>query len=323
MKTKGLHHVTAITRDLQKNYDFYTRILGLHLVKRTVNFDDPTSYHFYYGNSVGSPGTILTFFDWPQTSSARPGAGQVIATAYTIPHATAQWWYSHLLQYKVAGVCQISRMGASAITFRDPDGMTIELIEAAGTDTPDTHTINSAHFGNSSDNNSQSVFAEYALQSLHSVTLLLRKYEATARLLVEHFGYTPGPVDQNRHRYIAAGSQTCCIDILVQPDAPRGSAGAGSVHHIAFRCDTDAEHVQTQQHLQAAGFQVSPVMERHYFRSIYFREPAGVLFEVATDAPGFTVDEPIESLGTSLKLPAQYELHRTHIEALLPVVVTD
>jgi glyoxalase family protein len=312
MNTRGLHHVTAIASDAQGNHDFYVKVLGQRLVKRTVNFDDPGSYHLYFGDPAGSPGTIVTFFPWPGAGRGRMGAGNVVATAYNVPVGSLRFWRERLANRGVVGINESSRFGESVLSFEDPDGMIIELIER---DAPNVALVSHAD-----------IPADAAIRGFHSVTLLERDLAPTAAVLTERLGYAPGRAEGDRHRFLArpdderADAHGVVVDVKVDPSARRGSLGAGSVHHVAFRAADDAEQATIQAELQRAGLNVSPVMDRNYFHSIYFREPGGVLFEIATDAPGFAVDEPADSLGQSLKLPEQYEKHRAEIEKVLPTL---
>jgi glyoxalase family protein len=304
MKTTGLHHVTAIASDAQRNHDFYTQVLGLRLVKTTVNFDDPGSYHTYFGDYRGSPGTIITFFPWPGAYPGKIGAGYTAATAYTIPRGATPFWQTRLADKHVRGIDTFTRFGEPGVRFEDTDGMIIELIERDSTIEP--HPDNA-------------IPDEHAIRGFHSVTLLERKLDGTASTLTDKLGYRAEGVEGNRHRFVArSDAHGRVVDVIVDPAAGRGSLGAGSVHHVAFRSKDDAEHVVAMDDLRHSGFNVSPVMDRNYFHSIYFREPGGVLFEIATDSPGMDVDEPLESLGQSLRLPANYEKHRAEIERALP-----
>lgn len=272
----NLHHVTAITADAQANVDFYCGVLGLRLVKRTVNFDDPGSYHLYYGDQEARPGSIMTFFAWQGAPPGRVGPPQVTAVCFAVPSLDG---WSKRLPDAVEG----SRFGQRILTGRDPDGMAVELVEGP--------------------------------LALHSVTLSEEGHEATARLLTGVMGLRQAGSEGNRYRY--AGEATA-VDLLCVPDAPRGRLGAGVVHHVAFRTPEDASQVALRERLVGLGYNVSPVMDRQYFHSIYYREPGGVLFEVATDPPGFTADEPLETLGSALKLPPWLEPRRAEIERTLP-----
>ena len=292
----GLHHVTAISGAPQTNVDFYTGVLGQKLVKKTVNFDDPGTYHLYYGDAAGSPGTILTFFPFADAGPGRAGPGMAQAYAYAVPTAQFDAMTDRLASEGHATVGAAERFGERFVTVRDPDGAPVELIESA--DAPDAH-------------------------GFHSVTLWERDPEPTIRLLTEAFGYehqaqeTSGGFD--RHRLVAPGAERGRIIDVVRSHVPAaGRQGAGTIHHIAFRARSYEEQRAWIERLATHGHRTTDVIDRNYFNAIYFREPGGVLFEIATDPPGFAVDEPSESLGQALKLPPQYEAMRDRIERVLP-----
>lgn len=309
MTISGLHHVTAIASDPQRNLDFYVGVLGLRLVKRTINFDDPGSYHFYFGDGRGTPGTILTFFPWPGARQGQRGSGEIGATAFAIPAGSASYWLDRLKAHHVVTEPIPERFGESVIRFADPDGMPLELIASAPSDEVQPWT-------------DATVPTAHALRGFHSVSAVLEGYERTAKLLTETFGYTLANEAGNRFRFIAdgAGGAGKVIDLLCMPDGRRASGGAGSVHHIAFRAQDDAEQLAWREKIASLGYNVSPVMDRTYFRSIYFREPGGILFEIATDPPGFALDETAEELGQHLRVPPWMENARPQIEARLPPI---
>ena len=303
---QGLHHITAAASDPQQNVDFYEQVLGQRLVKTTVNFDDPGTYHLYYGDEVGTPGTILTFFPWPHMGRGRRGNGEAAAVAYAMPAASMGYWAERLETLGVAERHVETRFGEEVLRFEDPDGLPLELVA-----TEDPSTVRPWAGG--------PVPERHALRGFHSATLWLGAVAPTAALLTDQLGYTFVGQEGERSRYRAASAgRALYVDLVHRPDEPRGRFGAGSVHHIAFRTVDDAEQLAYRQVLQEAGQQVTPVRDRQYFHSIYFREPGGVLFEVATDAPGFTYDEPVEALGQALKLPPWLEARRDQIEQRLP-----
>src|SRR5215470_13354627 len=306
-KIPGLHHVTAIASDPQRNLDFYVGVLGLRFVKRTVNFDDPGSYHFYFGDNRGTAGTILTFFPWPGARRGIRGTGQVEATAFAIAPDSIGFWLERLKQHRVMAERTSTRFGEEVIRLLDPDGLMIEL-------------IGSSSHGKVERWPESPVSAEHAVHGFHSVSAALEGYERTARLLTETFGYRLVDESGNRFRFVSTDESALgrIIDLLCQPDTGMGRVAAGSVHHIAFRAKDDAEQLQWREGLVDLGYNVTPVMDRDYFHSIYFREPGGVLFEIATDGPGFAVDESPEELGLGLKLPQQYEPLRRELENYLP-----
>ena len=310
-KIPGLHHVTAIASDPQRNLDFYVGFLGLRFVKRTVNFDDPGTYHFYFGDQRGTPGTILTFFPWPGARRGTRGTGQVEATAFAIPPNSIGYWLERLKQQHVTAERTATRFGEEVIRLIDPDGLVIELIAA-----PPGVSANIEPWSESP------VPAEHALHGFHSVSASLEGYERTARLLTESFGYHLVDESGNRFRFASADDSAPgrIVDLLCQPDTVIGRVAAGSVHHIAFRVKDQAEQLHWRERLVDLGYNVTPVVDRTYFHSIYFREPGGVLFEIATEPPGFTLDEKVEELGTHLRLPSWMESARSQIEEVLPTI---
>ena len=308
-KISGLHHVTAIATDPQQNLDFYAGLLGLRFVKRTVNFDDPGSYHFYFGDARGAPGTILTFFPWPGARRGSRGTGQIEATAFTIAPSSISYWLDRLQKQNVPAEKTSARFGEEVIRFVDPDGLLLELIASS--------PVASVEFWPDSP-----VPPEHSLRGFHSVSAALEGYERTASLLTDSFGYRL--IDQSGHRFRFAAQNDAAkgriIDLLCLPDGYAGLVAAGSVHHIAFRARDQNEQLEWREHLVGLGYNVTPVIDRTYFHSIYFREPGGVLFEIATDPPGFTLDEKMEELGNSLRLPPWMESARSQIERILPPV---
>ncbi len=303
----GIHHVTAIASDPQRNLDFYTQVLGLRLVKRTVNFDDPGSYHFYFANETGSPGTILTFFPWPGAARGRQGVGQVTVTSFSIPEQSLKFWEERLLKAGVSTGRSGKRLGEEVLTLADPDGLRLELIGSPWA------KADHAWAGST-------VPAEHAVHGFHSVTLSEQGYERTARVL-STMGFRKVSEEGNRFRFeVGEGGSGARADVLCASEAPHGRIGAGTVHHIAWRVADDESQKSWRQHLVDHDLDVTPVMDRCYFHSIYFREPGGVLFELATDPPGFATDEPVETLGEGLKLPIWLERYRGEIEKALPPI---
>ena len=310
----GLHHVTAIAGDPQRNLDFYTGTLGLRFVKKTINFDDPGTYHFYFGDDAGTPGTILTFFPWPGATRGVIGAGEVTHTAFSIPLGSVAYWERRLAEKGVEVERKEERLGETVLIFSDPDGMKLELVAHAN-----SATQKAPRFAD--------VPVEHAIHGFHSVTLLERdapRTEAALALL----GFHTIAQESNRLRFAATGRAPgdapalgSLIDVVLDPAARQGRPGAGTVHHIAFRSE---DHDDQKQWLATLSehLDVSPIMERDYFRSIYFREPGGVLFELATDIPGFTLDEPLESLGEELRVPQWLDARLVLLtEHLVPVTL--
>jgi glyoxalase family protein len=299
----GLHHVTAIASDPQRNLDFYTQVLGLRFVKRTVNFDDPGTYHFYFGDDEGSPGTILTFFPWPHSKTGVTGAGEVTRTAFSVPSDSLNYWLQRLAENDVSVEGPEKRFQEEVLTLADPDGMKIEIVAHA-----DSGPVNAPRFA--------SVPPEYAIRGFFGVTLCERQADETAEVL-NVLGFHKTAEEGNRLRFAADGSALGnYIDLLIDASGNYGRPGAGSVHHIAFRAKDDVAQKEWREVI-AKSLDVTPVLDRTYFHSIYFREPGGVLFELATDPPGFSLDEPIESLGEELRIPEWLESKRRLIEERL------
>jgi glyoxalase family protein len=302
----GLHHVTAIASDPQRNLDFYTGVLGLRFVKKTVNFDDPGTYHFYFGDDAGTPGTILTFFPWPNAVRGVLGAGEVTHTAFSVPPASIPYWEQRLARLGITVEGKEQRFGETVLTFSDPDGMKIELVGHT-----ESAELQAPRFAD--------VPVEHAIRGFFGVTMLQRDARQTEAAL-SLLGFQKIAEDGNRLRFSAAGDALGNhIDVVIDPKAAAGRPGAGTVHHIAFR-STDYEDQKQWLELIRRHLSVSPIMERDYFRSIYFREPGGVLFELATDNPGFTLDEPVESLGEQLCIPDWLEPHTLAMTQHLPAV---
>jgi glyoxalase family protein len=305
----GIHHVTAIAGNPLKNFDFYTRDLGLRFVKRTVNFDDPATYHFYYGDETGHPGTILTFFPWEGAGAGRRGVGETHQTAFRVPERSLGYWTHRFIERGIAHQALEKRFGEKVLPFTDPDGMTLALVGVAGAE-------NEPAWSNGG------IPTEHAIRGFHGVTLLLENAAKTARILTDVFGFRETAREGSVIRFVAQGDANGgVVDIYEAKGFLRGHQGRGSVHHIAFRAADDARQAEMAQKLVSEhGVHPTDQKDRNYFRSIYFREPGGVLFEIATDIPGFAVDEPVESLGQSLKLPKFLEPHRKEIEAVLPAL---
>ncbi|GGO23252.1 VOC family protein [Deinococcus humi] len=314
---QGLHHVTVMASDPQRNIDFYTRVLGQRMVKVTVNFDDPGTYHLYYGDRTGQPGTIMTHFPWPDARRGVRGNGEVVATAYSAPTASYDFWLGRLtgLGLEVRGS---QRFGHKVLTVDDPDGTWVELVFEDGAPVEDWPGSPVPH--------------EHALRGFHSVTGWVRDTGAVRELLVGQLGLTEVGTEDDaqgpRTRFRGSGDDDggtgvgLYVDVVERPTGARGSFGAGSVHHVALRTRDDEQQAAYLGQLTAAGYRPTPVQDRQYFHSIYFREGNGILFEIATDAPGFPDDEPVDELGKHLRLPTWYEARRPTIEAHLPRIVS-
>jgi glyoxalase family protein len=303
MTPLGIHHVTAMCGDPQTNVGFYSGVLGLRLVKVTVNYDDPGTYHLYYGDAQGSPGTAMTFFPWPSSYRGRVGNGQVGVTAFSVPEGSLEEWEA---RFREAGIETHSgeRFGARFLSMADPDGLLLELVEADDQRGPWT--------GNG-------VGPSMAVRGFHSVALWVAEPEETARVLTEAMGMSPVAEDGPRWRFATGDpGPGRWVDLVAQAERPLGRTGVGAVHHVAWQAQDDEEQRQWLERLPDHGLRPTPVQERNYFRSIYFREPGGVLFEIATNGPGFATDEPVERLGEKLVLPPWLEPRRDEIRSRLP-----
>ncbi len=306
LQLTGLHHVTAIASDPQQNVDFYAGLLGLRLVKQTVNFDDPQSYHFYYGDGVGSPGTLLTFFAWPHGRRGRAGLGQVTAASLAIGPNSLDFWRERLTVHGVVPPEPQTRFGETVLGFNDPDGMRLELVP----------TAEDARTGWTEG----PVPAEHAIKGVRAVTLPERSTDRTVALLTETLGFRAIATDGVGTRYALGENPATFADVFFAPNLVSGQIAVGTIHHVAWRTPDDAQQDAWHKDIARQGYGVSPVMDRDYFHSIYFREPGGILFEIATDPPGFAIDESPETLGERLQLPSQYEPMRAQIRAQLPPI---
>lgn len=304
----AIHHITAITSNAAENLRFYTETLGLRLVKKTVNFDDPSTYHFYYADGRGTPGTILTFFPWENMPQGRTGAGMVTAVAFSVHHTSLAFWTDRL---RTAGVQVKSgvRFGEPVLCFSDPHGLPLEIVGVYML--PDT-----------ADWQGSPIERIHTLSGFHSATTISGDLNRESALLMEVMGLQLQDQEKNRYRFetAEATSPGAFFDLVVDPQAAKGLPGSGTVHHIAFRCRDDADQKWWQQRLRRNGFHVTEVRDRTYFRSIYFHTPEGILFEIATDSPGFTIDEPLNALGETLKLPTAYQPYREQIVSKLPML---
>jgi glyoxalase family protein len=321
MRSAGIHHITAIAGDPQRNLDFYTEALGLRLVKRTVNFDDPGSYHFYFGDNIGTPGTIMTFFPWPGARRGARGSGQVTTVNFAVPRNSMAFWKERLRATHVISEEIEGRFGSNALRFLDPDGLQLEItvipsnVEGSRRETFKVTSTGSLDFARD-----DGVPSERAIRGFAAPTLEVRNPEKTEKLLTEILGFEFVAEENNRRRFRGSGSNASAEIDLVSSEAGFGQIAAGTVHHIAFRAPDDDEQLKVREQLVARGLNVTPVIDRQYFHSIYFREPNGILFEIATDGPGFLIDEPADALGQTLKLPPIYESKRNEIERVLPTI---
>jgi glyoxalase family protein len=302
----GIHHITAITSSVTENLWFYEKVLGLRLVKQTVNFDDPYTYHLYYGDNQGLPGTILTFFPWENLPPGKPGTGMVTAINFAIPRQSVEFWNERLRANNIS-IKMADRFGDPVIKLLDPHGLPLEL-----TGTDNLHASEHWKMG--------PIDELSAIRGFHSATATLRSFDESNALLKHLMGMRLHDQAAGRYRFKMDGpaSPGQYYDIVVDPKSPLGRSGGGSVHHIAFRTANDATQAEWRSVLSTSGFAPTNVRDRKYFRSIYFHAPEGVLFEIATDPPGFTVDESAGELGRSFQLPKQYERMRADIEKSLP-----
>jgi glyoxalase family protein len=305
----GLHHITAIAGNAKRNHDFYTKVLGLRLVKKTVNFDDPGTYHFYYGDEVGSAGTILTFFPWEGTAQGRTGTGLATDIGYSVPKGSLDFWADRFTEFKVKQGNKDEKFGELYLPFQDPDGLKINLIESKIEDTRKPWEI-------------ADVKADVATKGFHSIVLTLKNIKPTAEILTDIFGYKLLEQEGNRYRFITdAVENAAIVDLIESPNEERGYNAGGTNHHVAFRVKDDQVLMEFREKIARKGLNITPKIDRDYFFSLYFREPGGVLFELASENPGFAIDETVENLGSSLQLPKQYESSRAEIEKVLPKLV--
>ena len=301
----GLHHITAIADNAKRNLDFYTQVLGVRLVKKTVNFDDPGTYHFYFGNEEGTPGTILTFFPWEGIGKGTNGSGLATHIGYSVPKGSLEFWKNRFQQFNV-NFEEGEIFGEKLISFQDPDGLQIQFIESSRPDDRKVWTTDD-------------IKDENALKGFHNITLTLKKADPTIKVLTDIFGYDLQKQEGERYRFATDAIGTAnLVDIIENDKIAAGRNAAGTNHHVAFRVKDDNVLMEFREKVMSAGLSITPKIDRDYFYSLYFREPGGVLFEIATDNPGFTVDEPLKELGQNLKLPKQYEAMRTQIEEALP-----
>jgi glyoxalase family protein len=307
-KILGIHHITAIAGEAQRNFDFYTKVLGLRLVKKTVNFDDPHTYHFYYGNENGTPGTILTFFPWTHVNPGRLGTGMATDIGYAVPAGSLDFWSNQFDKHQVRFGQVDEQFGEQILRFEDPDGLRIQLVEAGADNRTPWETSD--------------IKKDVAIKGFHSIVLTLRNIKPTASILTDIFGYKLLKQEGNRYRFVTDAIENAAIvDLVEEPEVTHGLVAGGTNHHVAFRVKNDQLLMQYREKIASKGYNITPKIDRNYFYSLYFREPGGVLFELATDNPGFAIDEPVNELGTHLKLPVQYENDRETIEKALPKLV--
>jgi len=305
---RGIHHVTAIASNPQRTVDFYTSVLGLRMVKLTVNFDDPTTYHLYFGDELGRPGTILTFFPWIDAPKGHPGTGQVITTSFLVSDKSIDYWKTRLKKYQVTFNGPLKRFDEQVLSLYDPDGLELELVFHSAQD----REINVW--------NGAGIPFEHAVRGFYSVAISEEGFERTAGILTNELGFSYVGQEKSRFRYKIQDSEASAsiVDVLCLPYTPIGYIGVGSVHHVAFRTPADDNQKSLRANIIKAGLNATPIIDRTYFHSVYFREPGGVLFEIATDPPGFTVDQKSSELGARLMLPKWLEPERRNLEKILP-----
>jgi glyoxalase family protein len=307
-KILGLHHITAIAGDAQRNYDFYTKVLGVRLVKKTVNFDDPGTYHFYYGDEVGTPGSILTFFPWEGIQKGSTGTGMATEIGYSVPQGSFAFWANRFSEAKVKQQPIGERLGEQYLSFEDPDGLLLKLIETGEADSRKPWTT-------------AGISEDVATKGFHSIVLTVRNVEPTAKVLTDIFGYKLLTQEGSHFRFVTDAISTAnIVDVVEAPNGQRGINAGGTNHHVAFRVKDDNILMTFREKVIRAGLNITEKIDRNYFYSLYFREPGGVLFEIASDNPGFATDETVAELGTHLMLPSQYERSRKRIEEVLPVL---
>jgi glyoxalase family protein len=305
----GIHHVTCITGDVQKCVDFYVSVLGLRFVKKSINQDLPDTYHIYFADYLGTPGTVMTFFGWPDWPERKTGSGQVTTVSFAVPKDSLDFWSGRLRKLGI-DASRTSRFDQDLIVMRDPDGIEIELVGHATDERwvpwPDAP-----------------VDSDHAVRGFHSVTLTLAEAAATTGLLTDTMGFRQVSKEGNRARLeTGEGGPHSIVDLVESPEGPVGEESIGTVHHVAWRTPDAEAQAAWREQLTRAGRNVTPVIDRWYFKSIYYREPGGVLFEIATDGPGFTVDEAPEKLGTTLSLPPWFQVRRDRLDRILtPIAV--
>jgi len=304
----GIHHVTAIAGEPQTNIDFYAGVLGLRLVKLTVNYDDPGTYHLYYGDGQGHPGTIMTFFPWPGAIAGRIGTGQLTVTSFAVPEKSLSYWKVRLQDHGISVRESRSDFDEEVLFFTDRDGLQLELIA-----TPHANPNRVWNRG--------PVPTDFAIRGFHHLTLSESGYERTASLLTDTLGFQRLHDHGSRFRYqVGNGTPGTMVDLICAPESQPGRIAVGTVHHVAWRTPTDQQQFRWRETIKDMRYDITPVIDRTYFHSIYFREPGGVLFEIATDPPGFAVDEPADRIGSSLVLPSWLEGERRELEQILPPV---
>lgn len=305
---RGLHHVTAIAGPAQENLNFYGGVLGMRLVKKSVNQDDPGTYHLFYADAEGHPGTDLTFFPWAQMAPSREGHGLSCEVSLAVPPGSLDFWNERLQQHEVTLSPVEARFGQPALPLRDPHGLRVALVESK-----DSLGRAFTAWGGSP------IAKEHQIRGLESARLIERDLVRTSSFLISAMGFAHIGTENGWHRYgVAGGKSGAYVDLYESPTSGRGAWGTGSIHHLAWRVEDEAHQLEVRQRVQEGGSRPTPVIDRFWFKSVYFPEPGGVLFELATEGPGFAVDEDPAHLGESLVLPPWLEPERASIEAVLP-----
>jgi glyoxalase family protein len=305
-RVHGIHHVTAFAGDPRENVRFYTQVLGLRLVKKSVNQDDPGTYHLFFADEVGTPGTDLTFFPWAQAHPGKRGAGQVVDVPFAVPSGSLEYWKDRLESAGIDVIEEEKTFGESAIRFSDPHGTALVLV-ATDRERDFTAWRNGP------------VPAEHQLRGFHSVRTLVRSMDGTKQVLEDGLGFAQAGQDGSRHRFtVGDGNPGEIVDVIVDANAPNGTFGPGVVHHVAWRVSDDEHEMEVRSQVEQIGLNPTPQIDRFWFKSVYFREPGGVLYELATDGPGFDRDEDMDALGEKLILPPWLEPKRAAIEKALP-----
>jgi glyoxalase family protein len=300
----GLHHITVLASNPQQNYDFYTKVMGLRFIKKTVNFDAPDVYHFYFGDETGTPGSILTFFPFPNASKGKRGNGEATTVSFSIPVDSMDFWIQHLSRLDIKFSGPYKKFHSNVISLHDPDGMAIELVEDKVAHLKGWETAY--------------VSRKFSIRKFFGIRVLLKDATETKKMITELFGFKPESEDKNIRRFVSGeDDHRVYFDLEVDPDGRPALQSAGSIHHIAWRTESDDTQQKWINRLRREGYLTTDMIDRNYFHSIYFREPGGVLFEIATDGPGFLIDEEIDALGEALKLPPKYESKRANIEKML------
>ena len=305
-KIAGLHHIRAIASSAQRNYEFYTKLIGLRLVKKTVNVDDPRAYHLYYGNKTGDPGTLLSILSWENIGPGYPGTGMATEISFSVPPGSLGSWKKRLEGFNAGYGEKDEGFGEEILHCSDPDGLIFNLVISGREDTRQGW-------------HGDEVPEAMAVKGLHSISLTVKSTEETAHILTSVFGYALADRKGNKSRFVTdAATDANIIDLIEIPDGPNGYVAGGTVHHVAFRVNSEESLAFFHEKILSEGMNITPKSDIAYFSSFYFREPGGVLFELASDKPGLTVDETVEELGSHLKLPARLEYMRDKLEHILP-----